>query len=486
MESGGRDFWGTDPELVRSFRGHRDAVLSLDFHPSGRQVASAGADGLALLWNFKEDMRPIRLVGHTGAVNSIEFSPSGAWVVTGGADGTLRLWKNSAQQAKKQLAIKGHSAPVRAASFSADAQLLLSASDDKTLKLWTVSDRRFAGSLIGHRHWVRSARFSPDCRLIASGGEDKVVMVWDAETKRQVTSFEEHEGPVLAVAFHPDGTCVASGGEDRTVKLWDLRSRKLIQHYNAHGDSVRGIKFHPGGHFLGTVGDDGRVKLWDVRQGRAACSLSGHSGAVRAIAFSDTGEHLTTAGDDSLILVWKSNIAKPAEVAPSQPQYGDIPFRSNVRQQDPPPLSHWDDKENRGSGLAHPLAEDISRVVDRIVSQMDKMTSTFQGLDRRLTRVEETTKDLISRLNRNRGGKVRENAANVLGRHQQQDDEVPSMHPAFLESGPRFAEPTDSLNARYEEPISHNPADPHATFTSQALGQPNIFNSGALAGSLRP
>ena len=42
-----------DPEIDRTFRGHRGAVTSVAFNPNQKQVASGGMDGYIMLWNFK-------------------------------------------------------------------------------------------------------------------------------------------------------------------------------------------------------------------------------------------------------------------------------------------------------------------------------------------------------------------------------------------------------------------------------------------------
>lgn len=54
----------SDPTLERSFRGHKLPVNSVAFSPSMRQLASAGADQVVMVWNFKPQLRAFRFVGH--------------------------------------------------------------------------------------------------------------------------------------------------------------------------------------------------------------------------------------------------------------------------------------------------------------------------------------------------------------------------------------------------------------------------------------
>jgi WD40 repeat protein len=55
----------TDPTLERTFRGHRGAVHALAFNPTGKQLASGGADNSVMVWNFRPQLRAFRFLGHT-------------------------------------------------------------------------------------------------------------------------------------------------------------------------------------------------------------------------------------------------------------------------------------------------------------------------------------------------------------------------------------------------------------------------------------
>ena len=48
----------------RTFRGHRDCVVSSGFNHNGKQLASGGAEGVVMIWNFSESMRAFRFAGH--------------------------------------------------------------------------------------------------------------------------------------------------------------------------------------------------------------------------------------------------------------------------------------------------------------------------------------------------------------------------------------------------------------------------------------
>jgi len=122
-----------DPSLVRSFRGHRDAVTSVSFNPDMKQLASGGADSAVMIWNFKPQLRAFRFAGHKAAVQCVQFSPNGTLVASGSKDCSVRLWVPTVRGDSS--VIKAHSGTVRSVDFSYDGRRLCTASDDKTIKV---------------------------------------------------------------------------------------------------------------------------------------------------------------------------------------------------------------------------------------------------------------------------------------------------------------------------------------------------------------
>lgn len=304
----------SNPQLERTFRGHRNYVTSLAFSPSLKQLASGSGDNCVMLWNFKPQLRAFRFVGHTSAVTDCKFSPDGDVLATASKDKTVRLWVPSAKA--ESVVMRGHTGPVRSVCFSHDGSFLLTASDDKTAKIWNLPSRKFASSFVGHSNWVRCASFDPTSKLCATGSDDKQVKLWDISSPNPLHTFIDHSDTVHCVDFHTDGSCVVSGSADKTIKMWDIRSHQLIQNYNAHSDAVTSISLHPSGYYMLSSSRDSSVRIWDLREGRLLFTLEGHVGSVNSATFSLDGSFFASAGADQMVMVWKSNLVSAFHATP--------------------------------------------------------------------------------------------------------------------------------------------------------------------------
>ncbi|MGH0182557.1 UNVERIFIED_CONTAM: hypothetical protein FKN15_010021 [Acipenser sinensis] len=401
-------------------------------------VATGSMDSCLMVWNMKAQMRAYRFVGHKDAVMSVQFSPSGHLVASASRDKTVRLWVPSVKG--ESTVFKAHTGTVRSVNFSSDGQSLVTASDDKTVKVWAVHRQRFLFSLNQHINWVRCAKFSPDGRLIVSAGDDKTIKIWDKTSRDCIHSFYEHGGYVSYVDFHPSGTCIAAASSDNTVKVWDIRMNKLLQHYQVHTAVVNGLSFHPSGNYLITASNDSTLKILDLLEGRLLYTLHGHQGPATCVAFSRAGDYFASGGSDEQVMVWKTNFdaADYEEVLRSQQratsvngavQSGERQKRSSLRASSRSrgaessegvdfsdiPLSHVEKRSvsqtrpsqvPKDTSVSSPTSRQqqpqdngvpaaLASTLEHIVCQLDVLTQTVAILEQRLTLTEDKLRECI-------------------------------------------------------------------------------------------
>nr|CAD7455334.1 unnamed protein product [Timema tahoe] len=323
---------GDDPTLERHFRGHRDTVTSLSFHPTTKQLVSSSNDNSIMIWNFRQSVRAFRFEAHKDNVLDVSFSPSGNLVASASRDRSVRLWVPTVQGESAEF--RAHSAAVRSVHFSPDGKELVTSSDDKSAKLWTVSHRKFVSTFSGHNHWVRCVRFSPEGRLIATCSDDKTVKLFDHKTAKCVHTFHELKGSPLHVEFHPTGTCIATGMTNNMIKVYDVRMLKLLQQYVCHEGPINKVAFHPCGNYLISASNDSSLKVMDLLEGRPIYTLEGHRGAITALTFTANGEYFASGGVDHQILVWKTNFDKE-DLLKEFPRKAETKFGSSPNSDSP-------------------------------------------------------------------------------------------------------------------------------------------------------
>ncbi|XP_022262363.1 POC1 centriolar protein homolog A isoform X8 [Canis lupus baileyi] len=323
-----------DPSLERHFKGHRDAITSVDFSLNTKQLASGSMDSCLMVWHMKPQSRAYRFAGHKDAVTCVNFSPSG--------------------------------------------HLLASGSRDKTVRIWIPNV------------------FSPDGRLIVSASDDKTVKLWDKTSRECVHSYCEHGGFVTYVDFHPSGTCIAAASMDNTVKVWDVRTHRLLQHYQLHSAAVNALSFHPSGNYLLTASSDSTLKILDLMEGRLLYTLHGHQGPATTVAFSRTGEYFASGGSDEQVMVWKSNfdVVDYREVIkvhrPPAPLATSGNLNVQTRCEDcwpevdfPVPPGGGRSQESVQSQLQEPISmpQTLTSTLEHIVGQLDVLTQAAQHRD---------------------------------------------------------------------------------------------------------
>jgi WD40 repeat protein len=76
--------------------------------------------------------------GHTGSVISVEFEPDGKHIASGSDDSTVWLWDARMGEAIGQ-PFEGHTDSVRSMTFSLDGTHIASGSDDVTVSLCSAN-----------------------------------------------------------------------------------------------------------------------------------------------------------------------------------------------------------------------------------------------------------------------------------------------------------------------------------------------------------
>jgi WD40 repeat protein len=286
-----------------TLRGHDRQVLGVAWSPDGRQLASAGGDGLVLIWDAALGQE-VRALHYRSGSRALAWSPDGSRVVSANSDGTIVAWRVAS--GKELLSFRAHTGEARAIAWSPDGKRLATGGSDRVVQVWDAADGSNIHVLRGHTRTVRGLAWSPDGKRLASGSEDRTVRLWDALAGKEVLTLAGHLNWVTAVAWSPNGTWLASASNDPSVKVWDPTLGKEVFTLRGYTQAVRAVAWSPDSTHLVTGSEDSAVTVRPATGGPAEFTLRGHTAACTSVAWSGDGKSVASAAADATVKIWNA------------------------------------------------------------------------------------------------------------------------------------------------------------------------------------
>ncbi|CAM9107506.1 unnamed protein product, partial [Heterosigma akashiwo] len=200
-------------------RGHRDEVLSCDFHPLGH--ALAGMDNSVKVWNLgKEGLRHAVAGAYAGA------NPSAS-----------RAFPTVRQQFPDFSTALVHANYVDCVRWLGNLLLSKSCLADKSphnkIVLWKPDPARGSSAVIVLREflfpdgnlWYVRFGLDADLRRMAVGNNRGQLFVWNLDGSKQPAAKAAHpkcQATIRHAAFSPDGKTLISVTDDSTVWRWNI------------------------------------------------------------------------------------------------------------------------------------------------------------------------------------------------------------------------------------------------------------------------
>ncbi|MFZ5894387.1 MAG: TIR domain-containing protein [Myxococcota bacterium] len=332
--------------LLRSFTGHKSAILAVACNAPCDRLVTADSQGTARVWDLNRDEQLV-IQAHASAIRNVGFSPDGRQFVTASDDGTAKLW--DAQTGGPALILAGHAGWLRSAMFSPDGAKIVTAAHDRTVRIWSTTDAAKPTVLSGHLDDVKNATFSGDGQRIISASEDGTARVWDVLTGVSLMTLDAHVGALSFASLSADGQRALTAGSDGTLRLWrtavsparaletpaswihtamfsydgrrlltsgdvaelwDVELGKLVRRFGEAGSAGLGY-LDPTGTRILTTDHGSEATLWDADNAQRVASLRGHTERVLSASFSRDGKKLVTVGEDRRAYLWDGRSGAP-------------------------------------------------------------------------------------------------------------------------------------------------------------------------------
>jgi U4/U6 small nuclear ribonucleoprotein PRP4 len=279
-------------------RGHTDRVGGISWYPEATlpgstvsadsvNLASSGGEGNIHMWNLTQDTPISTLSGHTGRVCRIEFHPSGKYLASASYDTTWRLW--DVATTTELLLQEGHSREVYSLNFNTDGSLLASAGLDAIGRIWDLRTGRTVMILDGHIKDIYALDWSYDGHRILSGAGDGWVKCWDVRMVRQQGQVGAHQGNVSDIRWFKGGDCnmpiqrdekgdvtpkksgtfFVSSGFDKNVNIFSADDWSLVKTLSGHSGNVLSCDVTKDARYICSSSHDRTVQLWSRDDGEA-------------------------------------------------------------------------------------------------------------------------------------------------------------------------------------------------------------------------
>ena len=260
-----------------TLKGHTDKVNCISFHPESLvnlpvvapNIATCSSDTTVKLWTFNsefEEQKSVTFKGHEERVNNVEFHPTGKYIASSSHDKTWRLWD---VEYKKEILIQdGHVTHVYPINFQSDGSLFASGDLAGIGIIWDLRSGRSIMTLQGHVKRMISIKFSKNCFQIASGSDDNTVKIWDLRKKSCIYSVPAHSKTVSDICFeNSDSKFMFTCSYDSTFKMWNNRDWSMVKKFSSNSDGkLTSISLTKDNTHILTTSLDRTVRLWTLKK----------------------------------------------------------------------------------------------------------------------------------------------------------------------------------------------------------------------------
>ncbi|KAK6027050.1 WD domain, G-beta repeat protein [Ostertagia ostertagi] len=269
--------WDIDTELpLFTCKGHKNWVLCIAWSPDAKKIASACKNGQIMIWDASTGLqlgktlsRHKQWITHL-AWQPMHKDPSCRFLASAGKDGNILIWDTV--QGTVERSLSGHTACVTSIRWGGEG-LIYSGSQDRTVKVWRASDGVICRNLTGHAHWINTLALNTDYALRTSCFDPKTGCNRPAsEAECQKVALRRYEEAIKVCG----GERLVSGSDDFTMFLWNpSESKSAVARLTGHQQLVNQVMFSPDTRYIASASFDKSVKLWCGRTGKFHCVIEG-------------------------------------------------------------------------------------------------------------------------------------------------------------------------------------------------------------------
>ena len=345
--------------ILRTFSGHKDAVLHLACPSELSRFVSSGADGTVRLWDVQTGRCVRTIDAGPHRITALDMSSDGRRIMVGTEAGQALIFdwpqlpftapfilshpvdSKTLQEISQivRTAVSNFQAEFDDGNFIEAARIIRNARDfpqcrrhPDLLTAWFELYPQLAKKSLQsvwkrcswacHSTFVQSVRVSESGNHMLSVGRDGIIQMQDSSSgeclHRRLASVSVDARPerdpkpdrrvkaemIWAGDLSRDGRQAIVAGGDGRLSLFDASSGDCVQTIVVGDEQLLAVRFTRNPDRIVSGSSDGIVTVHEVISGKRIHQLQGHSDAVTALAISADDRLLATTGEDQTIRIW--------------------------------------------------------------------------------------------------------------------------------------------------------------------------------------
>jgi WD40 repeat protein len=282
---------------LQMFAEHTAPVPSLAFQADNRTLITGSLDKTARVLDVSVISA---LPAHPAGPILLQYHNTGTQLLTAGADKTVKLWDLAKGAVLKSFGPLAE--PIKAIAFSKDYTQVAAAAG-KIVKVWNVADSKDVATINSPAD-VLALAFNQDKTRIVAGSADKQTRLFEIATGRELQFFAQPDA-VEAVSVTATGVIVSAAG-----KIVHVETPSIVRAIASDAGPLHAVAMAPGNTHVLTAGADKAVKMWNLTTGVNDRTFAGATAPLKAIALAKNNLLLAAAGDDQTVRVYQFADAK--------------------------------------------------------------------------------------------------------------------------------------------------------------------------------
>ncbi|MFT3711928.1 MAG: protein kinase [Archangium sp.] len=294
-------------------------VVTVDWSPDGKWLATGGDDEATRLWNAETGALAKAVTQHARGLDDVTFSRDSKLLVSCGGDHKVRV---SSVETLGEVAAFDDPNPYRCI-FTPDGSRVVVGDQSGEVRVYDWKTGTKLHTLVQHTNRAQYLAFAPSGELVVMGW-DRSASVWDGTTFTQLRVLRDFESEGAAIAFSHDGRWAALAESDFSIHFYRLPSWEHAHRIRTPDDSrFPRIAFSLDDQQLFSGSAEGVVRAWHVMSGALLATVDVQpEGKLFASAMSPDSMRLLTAGLDGSAAVWSLDGVL---------DYRVVPFRDETR-----------------------------------------------------------------------------------------------------------------------------------------------------------